>query len=60
METYKMGAVESRFADLVWKHEPIGSGELVRLAGRELKPLETAALSAFDALPPIEIQVEDK
>lgn len=36
METYKMGAVESRFADLVWKHEPIGSGELVRLAGREL------------------------
>ena len=36
MENYKMGVVESRFADLVWGHEPIGSGELVRLAGEEL------------------------
>lgn len=36
MGNYKMGVVESRFADLVWEHEPIGSGDLVRLAGEEL------------------------
>ena len=36
MESYKLGVVETRFADLVWDHEPIGSGELVRLAGEEL------------------------
>lgn len=28
----KLGAVESRFADLIWNNEPISSGELVRLA----------------------------
>ena len=36
MESYKMGVVETRFAELIWDHEPIGSGELVRLAGQEL------------------------
>lgn len=36
MENYKMGVVETRFAELVWEHEPLGSGELVRLAGQEL------------------------
>ena len=32
----KLGAVESRFADLVWAREPIGSGELVKLCEKEL------------------------
>lgn len=32
----KLGTVESRFADLVWKHEPIASGELVKLCNAEL------------------------
>ena len=32
----KLGAVESRFADLIWTHGPIGSGELVRLCQQEL------------------------
>lgn len=36
MDSYKMGVVETRFAELVWDHEPIGSGELVRLAAQEL------------------------
>ena len=43
----------------LWGHYGIAR-EFAALAGRELKPLETAALSAFDSLPPIEIQVEDK
>ena len=32
----KLGAVETRFADLIWAHEPIASGELVKLCAQEL------------------------
>ena len=31
-----MGALESRFADIIWSHEPIPSGQLVKLAEQEL------------------------
>lgn len=33
----KLGLVESRFADLVWQHEPLSSGELVKLCKEELE-----------------------
>lgn len=36
MEDLKLGAIESRFADLIWANEPLGSGELVKLAAQEL------------------------
>lgn len=36
MQDIELGAVQERFADLVWAHEPIGSGELVKLCQREL------------------------
>lgn len=36
MSELKMGAVESRFADIIWQHEPVSSTELVRLAAGEL------------------------
>lgn len=36
MEDYRLGAVESRFADLIWANEPLPSGELVQLCQREL------------------------
>lgn len=36
MEDLKLGAVESRFADIIWRNEPLSSAELVRLAEREL------------------------
>ena len=32
MAEYVLGAVESKFADLIWEHEPLGSGELVKLS----------------------------
>ena len=32
----KLGAVEAKFADLVWANEPIGSGELVKLCQQAL------------------------
>ena len=37
MEDLKLGMVESRFADLIWNHEPLSSGELVKLCERELE-----------------------
>lgn len=30
MNDYQMGAVESRFADIIWENEPISSTELTR------------------------------
>ena len=36
MEEYKLGAVESRFADIIWQHEPLHSRELVALCQQQL------------------------
>ena len=36
MEDTRLGAIESRFADLIWQHAPLPSGELVKLCEREL------------------------
>lgn len=36
MNELRMGAIESRFADLIWQNEPVSSPELVRLAAKEL------------------------
>ncbi len=37
MIDYQLGEVETRFAELIWKHEPLGSGELVKLCASELQ-----------------------
>ena len=37
MEDLKLGVVESRFADMIWQHEPLSSGELVKLCEKELE-----------------------
>ena len=31
MEPYKLGEMEQKFADLIWDHEPVASGELTHL-----------------------------
>ena len=36
MGELELGAVQERFADIIWAHEPIGSGELVKLGEKEL------------------------
>jgi len=36
MDKSRLGTVESRFADIIWAHTPIGSGELVKLCEKEL------------------------
>ena len=37
MEEYRLGVVETRFAELIWTHEPLTSGELVKLCAKELE-----------------------
>ena len=36
MSELRMGAIESRFADMIWQNEPVTSPELVKLAAKEL------------------------
>ena len=36
MDEIRLGEVESRFVDMIWEREPIGSGELVNLCEKEL------------------------
>ena len=36
MKEMRLGAVESRFADLIWSHEPMASKDLIKMAEKEL------------------------
>lgn len=36
MTDYKLGAVESRFADFIWENEPLTTNELIKLCEKEL------------------------
>lgn len=36
MLKYQLGDAEARFADIIWNHEPIQSGELVKLCEKEM------------------------
>ncbi|MFI3213778.1 MAG: BlaI/MecI/CopY family transcriptional regulator [Eubacteriales bacterium] len=36
MVEYRLGEIEMRFADIIWQNEPLSSGELVKLAEKEL------------------------
>ena len=37
MDDMKLGAIESRFANMIWEREPIPSGELVKLCADQLQ-----------------------
>jgi len=36
MAEFKLGEIETRFAEIIWREEPLTSGELVKLCEREL------------------------
>ncbi len=36
MKEYKLAETEEKFAELIWKNEPIGSGDLVKLSEKEM------------------------
>ena len=36
MKIYKLAEAEEKFAELIWRNEPIGSGDLVKLSEKEM------------------------
>lgn len=46
----RMGALEARFADLIWEHEPLPSRELVRLAAEALSWKATTSYTVLKRL----------
>ena len=50
MQDITMGAVEARFAALIWDNEPITAAELAKLADKELKWKKTTAYTALKRL----------
>ncbi len=46
----KMGALESRFADIIWSHEPFTSRELIKLAEQELNWKSTTSYTVLKRL----------
>lgn len=36
MKEYKLAESEEKFAELIWRNEPIGSGDLVKLSEKEM------------------------
>lgn len=36
MAEYRLGEIEMKFAEIIWRMEPVSSGELVKIAQKEL------------------------
>lgn len=50
MTDYKLGEVESRFADIIWENEPLTTKELVGLCERELHWKRTTTYTVLKKL----------
>lgn len=50
MTNYKLGVVESRFADIVWSHAPLTTGALVKLCESELHWKRTTTYTVLKKL----------
>lgn len=50
MAEYKLGVVEARFADLIWEHEPLTTGELIKLCAQELNWKRTTTYTVLKKL----------
>jgi len=50
MSEKKMGLLESKFADFIWNNEPIASGQLVKMAERELNWKSTTSYTVLKRL----------
>ena len=50
MSNKKMGMLESRFADFIWNNEPITSGQLVKMAEKELSWKPTTSYTVLKRL----------
>ena len=50
MHDLQMGTVESRFADIIWQHEPISSSELAKYSQEQLKWKKTTSYTVLKRL----------
>ena len=50
MAEIKLGAIESRFADIIWDNEPLSSNQLTKLAQKELNWKMTTTYSILKRL----------
>lgn len=50
MADLQMGAVESRFADIIWQNEPLSSTELAKRSEEELKWKKTTSYTVLKRL----------
>lgn len=50
MDDIRLGAVEARFAEMIWSHAPISSGELAAMAQRELGWKKSTAYTVLKRL----------
>lgn len=50
MADVQMGVVESRFADIIWKNEPISSSELAKRSEEELSWKKTTSFTVLKRL----------
>lgn len=50
MSNKKMGVLESRFADFIWNNEPVTSGQLVKMAEKELNWKSTTSYTVLKRL----------
>ena len=50
MSDMRLGAVESRFADIIWQNEPLRPGELVEQAEKELSWKRTTTYTVLKRL----------
>ena len=50
MSEMQMGAIESRFADIIWQNEPVVTTELVKLSEAELKWKKTTTYTVLKRL----------
>lgn len=50
MADWKLGAVEARFADIIWQNEPLSSGALAKLALEKLDWKKTTSFTVLKRL----------
>ena len=50
MGDMKLGVIESRFADIVWSHEPLSTAELIALCEKKLKWKRTTTYTVLKRL----------
>lgn len=60
MAELKLGVVEARFADIIWKNEPLTSGELVAICEKELNWKRTTTYTVLKKLCEREIFQNNK